>query len=148
MIRLQRTFAILAALGLFGCASFLQQFGLARIENDHVVIDRHIRFANDSDEILEDSFEIVDDVATLLKRRSDIASLHVVGHTDATGSHDHNMELSERRAAAVETALRERGVTQAIDHRGAGETEPLCEDATPECNARNRRVELRIEFGS
>ncbi len=72
-----------------------------RIEGDHLTIDRMIHFALDSDEILDDSTEILDHIALVLKNHTELVKLHVVGHTDESGDHDHNQELSERRAAAV-----------------------------------------------
>lgn len=117
-----------------------------RIEGDHLVIDNKIHFATDSDEILDDSTELLDHIATLLNNHSELSTVHVVGHTDATGDADHNQELSEKRAAAVVSALRAREVTQALDSRGAGETQPSCSDDTPECHQENRRVEFLVEF--
>ena len=104
-----------------------------RIEGDHLTIDRHINFESDSDVILADSYELLDHIALLLSH-----------HTDAAGGDAHNQELSERRAASVAAALQERGVTATLDHVGAGETEPLCEEDTVECHASNRRVEFLI----
>ena len=115
------------------------------IEGDHLTIDRHINFATDSDEILADSFELLDHVATLINNHSgEIGHLKIIGHTDTDGGHDHNRDLSNRRAAAVENALRERGVTIQLEHDGVGETEPICSEDTDECHARNRRVEFLI----
>lgn len=115
------------------------------IEGDHLTIDRHINFATDSDEILADSFELLDHIATMIKNHEDeIGHLKIIGHTDTDGGHDHNMDLSNRRAAAVESALRERGVEIQLEHDGVGETEPLCEEDTDECHASNRRVEFLI----
>lgn len=116
------------------------------IEGDHLVIDRMIHFALDSDEILDDgSFELLDHIAQLLKNHPEIKVMHVIGHTDKQGDKAHNKSLSDRRAAAVVKALQERGVTQSLDSRGAGMDEPLCEDATPECHEKNRRVEFLID---
>jgi len=116
-----------------------------RIEGDHLTIDRMIHFALDSDEILDDSTEILDHIAQVLKNHKELVTLHVVGHTDESGDHDHNEELSDRRAAAVVKALRDRDVTLEIDSRGAGETEPLCEEDTDDCHEKNRRVEFLVE---
>ena len=115
-----------------------------RIDGDHLTIDRHISFESDSDVILEDSYELLDHIALLLSHHEDINHLRIIGHTDAAGGHDHNQDLSERRAAAVAAALQERGVTATLDHSGAGETEPLCEEDTEQCHASNRRVEFVI----
>lgn len=114
------------------------------VEGDHLTIDTKIHFATDSDEILDDSTEILDHIAQALTNHTELAVVHVVGHTDSTGNDDHNMELSERRANAVVAALRERGVSQTIDARGAGETEPACTDDTDDCHEKNRRVEFVV----
>ena len=114
------------------------------IEGDHITIDRHINFASDSDEILADSNDLLDHIALLLNHHPEVAHLRIIGHTDAAGGHDHNLDLSNRRAAAVENALRERGVTATLEHSGVGESEPVCEEDTDECHAQNRRVEFLI----
>jgi len=116
-----------------------------RIEGDHLVVDGHINFAYDSDEILDDSSELLDHIALLLKNHADeISHLRIVGHTDIDGGHEHNQDLSERRAAAVAQALVDRGVSAELEHDGVGELEPLCEEDTDECHAMNRRVEFII----
>jgi len=116
-----------------------------RIEGDHLVIDRHINFAFDKDEILEDSFDLLDHIAQLLKNHPEIVKLHVIGHTDAAGGADYNQKLSARRAAAVMKALQDRGATQQIDAAGKGMSQNLCKEDTDECHAKNRRVEFIIE---
>lgn len=116
-----------------------------RIESDRLVLDGKILFASDSDEILGDSYTLLDHVALLINHHTDeISHLNIVGHTDTSGDAGHNQDLSERRAAAVVSYLRNKGVTVELDHAGAGETQPVCEEQTPECNARNRRVEFLI----
>ena len=115
------------------------------IEGDHLTIDGHINFAPDSDVILEDSFVLIDHLAQLIANHTaEIAHLKIIGHTDVSGQVDHNQDLSNRRAASVEQALRDRGVTIELEHFGAGESEPLCTETTDECHARNRRVEFLI----
>ena len=123
--------------------AFASRFGI-RIETGQIKFDDHIHFASDSDEILPDSFELLDALAQTLKDHTEITALRVDGHTDSTGDDAHNLELSERRAAAVVTALTERGVSIPLQSRGLGETMPLCTDETDACHQRNRRVELHI----
>ncbi len=101
------------------------------LEDTHITIDDTIQFAHDSDEILQ--------------HHPEITALRLIGHTDSTGSAAHNMDLSSRRAASVKAALEQRGVTQPISSSGAGMTQPLCEEDTDECRARNRRVEFQID---
>jgi outer membrane protein OmpA-like peptidoglycan-associated protein len=55
-----------------------------------------------------------------------------------------NLELSRRRAKAVEAYLRARGVTVPITIGAFGETRPLVETADGTAEPRNRRVELYV----
>ncbi|MCP4114798.1 MAG: OmpA family protein [Desulfobacteraceae bacterium] len=66
--------------------------------------------------------------------------IQVEGHTDATGSAQYNMKLSERRAQAVGNALIQRGVDPLrMDTMGFGESQPVSSS-----NAANRRVNIVI----
>ncbi len=116
-----------------------------RIVDDHLELDGVIHFATDSDEILADSFDLLDDVAKLITNHTgEIGRLRIVGHTDAEGSEAYNQELSERRAASVARYLQDKGVEIELEHSGVGETEHVCEEDTDECHERNRRVEFLI----
>ncbi len=66
----------------------------------------------------------------------------LVGHTDAVGSLGANIALSKRRAGAVETYLRDKGVSpDQISAEGAGYLAPRASNLTPEGRDSNRRVE-------
>lgn len=114
------------------------------VEADRITIDRHINFETDSDVILTESNELLDNIADTIQHHPEITALRVVGHTDAVGGPVHNQDLSDRRAAAVVGALEARGVSIALESVGKGETEPLCQDDTEACHAQNRRVEFLI----
>ena len=67
----------------------------------------------------------------------------IEGHTDSTGSHTYNQELSDRRAYAVQMALIKYGVSSdRINARGYGETFPVASNDTFEGRQLNRRVEI------
>lgn len=69
----------------------------------------------------------------------------VTGHTDSTASDAYNLDLSNRRAAAVASALAPRippGLT--ITAVGKGESEPIADNGTPEGRALNRRVTITL----
>lgn len=68
----------------------------------------------------------------------------IEGHTDNIGSKASNLDLSERRAAAVRDALVARFhiVPARLSAAGFGDTRPVAPNATIEGRARNRRVEL------
>lgn len=64
--------------------------------------------------------------------------IRVEGHTDQTGSEEHNQVLSERRANAVKNALTQKGVDSArVSAVGMGECCPVSSE-----NAANRRVSI------
>lgn len=69
----------------------------------------------------------------------------VYGHTDSTGSDQHNQTLSESRARTVANYMAMQGVSGArIRSQGYGETLPIADNATEEGRRRNRRVEIKI----
>ncbi|MCB1032223.1 MAG: OmpA family protein [Acidobacteria bacterium] len=69
----------------------------------------------------------------------------VQGHTDSTGTEEHNQELSERRAGAVRNFLVGRGVdAHRIATVGYGEGSPVASNDTPNGRRLNRRVDLML----
>jgi outer membrane protein OmpA-like peptidoglycan-associated protein len=111
----------------------------------HVIIDERILFALDSHAILPESAGILDHLAQfLVNHRAEVPSLEIVGHTDSQGTPEHNQILSERRAGAVRRALVQRGVESHLTAVGRGTSEPLCTEATEDCNQRNRRVDFIV----
>lgn len=67
------------------------------------------------------------------------------GHTDSTGSAQHNQILSENRARTVADYMSTRGVSAArVRAQGFGATMPVANNDTPEGRQRNRRVEIKI----
>ncbi|MFZ6686266.1 OmpA family protein [Undibacterium sp. SXout11W] len=70
-------------------------------------------------------------------------TLLIEGHTDSTGGSAYNLQLSERRANAVSSALQLMGVQRArITMHGYGEQFPLLDNSTAENRQMNRRVEI------
>lgn len=103
-----------------------------------------IEFGSNKAKIRPSSREILDEAAGVLKKYPTLKIL-VVGHTDSRGGHDHNVELSRKRADAVRQFLLGRGVTDdRIITRGEGPDEPIAENKTRAGRAKNRRIEFRI----
>lgn len=68
------------------------------------------------------------------------------GHTDSTGSEEHNLALSERRAKAVMNYLIGRGVDASrITAVGYGEGHPVTDNASEAGRQQNRRVDLLLK---
>jgi outer membrane protein OmpA-like peptidoglycan-associated protein len=69
----------------------------------------------------------------------------IVGHTDSRGSDELNDRLSKDRAQAVADELIADGVAaNRIVTRGAGATQPIASNATPEGRQQNRRVDITV----
>ncbi len=112
---------------------------------DEIKLER-VHFATDRWEPLPDSIATLDyGVATLKKYPQMI--IEVRGHTDSTGSKQHNQVLSQRRAGSVMQYLKEHGVTNSMTAKGYGEELPIASNATVEGRQQNRRVALRIVGG-
>lgn len=72
--------------------------------------------------------------------------VHVVGHTDSSGSDSYNQRLSEQRAESVGYYLMDRGVPQGrLRWEGRGEVEPRESNATAAGRQLNRRVEIYVK---
>ena len=105
----------------------------------------NVTFDVDRWEVKPQFYSVLDDVGRTLSSY-DQTYVDVLGHTDTTGSHEHNQALSERRAASVADYLGSRGVARPrMATRGYGETAPLyLPDDTDVEKAANRRVEIKI----
>ena len=67
----------------------------------------------------------------------------IEGHTDSVGGDDYNQGLSERRAEAVASALRMRGVpSDRYEVKGLGKAFPVASNDTQAGRQQNRRVEI------
>jgi outer membrane protein OmpA-like peptidoglycan-associated protein len=88
------------------------------------------------------AYNTIDRLASVLKEAPD-RKVMIEGHTDSVGGDDYNRQLSERRAAAVQTALLERGVSSnQITAVGKGETFPVASNDNAAGRQQNRRVEM------
>jgi outer membrane protein OmpA-like peptidoglycan-associated protein len=90
------------------------------------------------------AYSNLDKLATVLKENPD-TDIEVQGHTDSKGADDYNMTLSEKRASAVATYLKSKGIAASrIKTKGFGETAPVATNDTEEGRAQNRRVNFLI----
>jgi OmpA-OmpF porin, OOP family len=102
-----------------------------------------ILFDVNSDRIRADSYGTLKDIAAVLKDNPSV-KINIIGHTDADGADDANLDLSKRRAASVKMALAtEFGISaDRMQTDGKGESQPAAANDTPEGKANNRRVEF------
>jgi outer membrane protein OmpA-like peptidoglycan-associated protein len=101
-------------------------------------------FQVDSAVIRPSFYRTLDKIANVLNHYGR-TRLVIVGHTDSTGSAQHNQQLSERRARSVQDYVLGRGVIPArLVAYGRGESEPIASNATEYGRQLNRRVDIVI----
>ena len=108
----------------------------------HVVLSG-IFFDTDKDVVKAESQAALTEIAKLLEANPEVTAF-IVGHTDMTGDLEHNLDLSNRRAAAVIDALvADHGISRdRLTPRGVGPLAPVASNETEAGRALNRRVEL------
>ncbi|NNG12737.1 MAG: OmpA family protein [Halobacteria archaeon] len=120
---------------------------IERLEDESLRLNvpSEVSFDFDRAEIKPAFRATLDKVADILVRY-DRSIVHVIGHTDSTGSDTYNQGLSERRAHSVANYLTSRGVSDGrLQAEGRGEREPRDTNATEAGRQLNRRVELIVK---
>lgn len=113
------------------------------VRDNKIVINEKVQFEFDSAQIREVSFDLLNEVASVIKENPQIKKIEVQGHASAEGKEQHNMGLSNRRAKSVRKYLLGQGIEEnMLEARGYGETQLLL-PSDPE-NEQNRRVEFVI----
>ncbi|HKJ15795.1 MAG TPA: OmpA family protein [Xanthomonadales bacterium] len=105
-----------------------------------------IYFDFDSDTLRADSQATLEAISSALNGNSGL-NVFVVGHTDNEGSYEYNLQLSQRRAAAVVLALTtDHGIAaERLRAVGVGPVAPVASNRSEDGRSLNRRVEL-VEF--
>ena len=109
-----------------------------------ITLDRTY-FKSGSDELMEESEEQLKNIVLILKSFPK-AGLRIGGYTDNSGDSENNVRLSKRRAESVKIKLIALGADASqLSSEGYGDRYPICpENDTPECRAKNRRVDVRL----
>lgn len=118
---------------------------LVQVGKNEITIKQQIQFAVDSATILPQSNGLLTEIADALVKNPRIKRVEVQGHTDNTGTAEHNKQLSEDRANAVVAWLGGHGVaSDRLMARGYGQAKPLVPNVTAGNRAKNRRVQFII----
>ena len=113
-------------------------------EGIQVTFESGLLFDFDSDRVKPTAQANLKNLAASLSKYPN-SSLLIVGHTDAKGSDEYNMDLSQRRARAAALYLATQGVDAGrLRTMGLGETEPVVANDSEMNMAKNRRVEVAI----
>lgn len=125
----------------------------AKIEGKKIVITDIVYFKTNSDEIDAKSFELLNDVATVMKQNPGI-NVRVEGHASkdplsakrGKAGAEYNLKLSDKRAKSVKTYLVEKGGIDAkrLEGVGFGWNQPVAPNNTKEGRAKNQRVDFVI----
>jgi outer membrane protein OmpA-like peptidoglycan-associated protein len=90
------------------------------------------------------SRENLTNLATILNKYKDTEIL-LEGHTDATGTEEHNLNLSRARSQSVANYLAGNSVSETrFTIMGYGESQPIASNETTDGRSANRRVEVAI----
>ncbi len=106
---------------------------------------KNIEFETGSDRIRTTSFKDLDNVVAIMNQYKDL-KVNIDGHTDNIGKESANVDLSMRRAIAVNDYLVKKGINQnRLAASGYGPSKPIATNNTAEGRQKNRRVELNIK---
>lgn len=120
------------------------QFELKPIrEGVHVEL-KDILFATNSAEFDEGSLLVLREFSAFLKKNPGIR-IAIYGHTDNVGGEAFNLDLSDRRAHAVQEYLVKQGISaDRMTSKGFGLSRPVASNDTEEGRSLNRRTEFVI----
>ena len=115
-------------------------------DGDRIILNMpsNITFDTDQDALKPQFFPTLNSVAIVL-RKFDKTLIDINGHTDSTGSLQHNEVLSQRRAESVAGYMTGQGVdARRVSALGFGPSRPVASNASEAGRAQNRRVEITI----
>ncbi|WP_133407485.1 OmpA family protein [Parashewanella tropica] len=101
----------------------------------------NIKFANNSAYLAPKYFSQLEEIAAFLRKYPDL-NVTIEGHTSKTGSYEHNLELSQKRAEAVTKVLAEEYQipSDRLNAVGYSFERPIADGDDSYAHARNRRV--------
>lgn len=122
----------------------LNPISVTPIDAGVVITLNNIFFDFDQVTLKAESFSELNRLVKLMGERATM-TVTIEGHADATGTEQYNLDLSKRRASAVQKYIIGKGVDQSrVGIAFFGESKPVESNATKEGRRKNRRVEFRI----
>lgn len=123
---------------------FRKRIGLSPVKQGEKMTLYNVFFETDSWELKEESIIELTRLYELLVANERII-VEIGGHTDSSGSFEHNLALSEQRAGSVRSFLISRGIdSERLQFKGYGETRPVSDNDSEEGRRRNRRTEVTV----
>ena len=119
--------------------------GILVYDNGVFTLFEQVHFAYDSAEILPESNVLLDAIAASLQGMPQLQLVEVQGHADDRGTDEYNIALTRDRAAAVVTALQQRGIAPSrLRSAGYGERCPEIAGTSRAARDANRRVVIKV----
>ena len=116
------------------------------VKKEKLELKEKLFFDWDKATLMSASYAVLDEVAQALKDNKSF-SVQVEGHTDDTGTDDHNQSLSEQRAETVLNYLVGKGIAkERLNSKGFASAVPLATNKTSRGREKNRRVEFVVHF--
>ncbi|MBB1075845.1 OmpA family protein [Rhodoferax sp. 4810] len=119
---------------------------IEKLPNDQLLVSMtsNTAFDFDSTRIKPGFYSTMDKIANIVNQYGK-TQLTIGGHTDSVGSDQYNLDLSRRRAAAVQSYLLGDQVLPArLSAYGYGETQPIASNNNEDGRQLNRRVDITI----
>ncbi len=122
----------------------IKKITLSPAEVGEKMLLANVFFEVDSWELKPESVEELNNLADLIAYNKDII-VEIGGHTDSTGTDQHNIILSEKRAVSVVNYLTSRGIPkERLRSKGYGNTAPVASNVTFDGRKLNRRTEVKV----
>ncbi|HEY3404546.1 MAG TPA: OmpA family protein [Ohtaekwangia sp.] len=122
----------------------LEPIGVASVQENATILLNNVFFDFDKATLKAESFPELNRIIDLMNTKPGM-EVAIAGHTDAIGSEEYNLALSQRRANAVSNYLIKQGVAkERIRVLFFGEEQPTDTNDTVEGRKKNRRVEFKI----
>ncbi len=119
--------------------------GSVIIDGNSLIILKKIKFKTGSAEILPESNEILDAVATTIIHHPEFTLLEIAGHADERATDQYNLKLTQDRVNSVMSGLVQRRVPrERVRSKGYGEYCPEDPGHDESAWEKNRRVEFKI----
>ncbi|EKS6740514.1 OmpA family protein [Enterobacter ludwigii] len=132
--------------GLSPCQSFVnqleQQIAVLKATPTLSTGSAIAMFDSGSSDLLPSALTMLKEIESLIHAYPNY-KIHIVGHSDNTGSSERNLALSAQRAESISNWLINRGINSSrLEIHAFGASEPVASNKTVEGRKQNRRVEI------
>ena len=123
----------------------LSELEAKQTERGLVITLGDVLFEVDRAELRAGSARNLDKLVSAL-RDDERTTITIEGHTDSTGTREHNLDLSRRRAESVQMYLTSHGISASrITANGMGQDYPVADNGSASGRLQNRRVEVIVQ---